>query len=144
MLLVLLLGCLCMGGSPGWAQEGRLFHARLSTMPVDFETAASISGSGSVTGVLVDHQLHFTGSFAGTSSPASSAHVHRAPRGRRGPPLFEIDVSSSANGVIGGSAVLTDAQVTDLLAGNLYVQVHTETNPAGEIRGWLLPVESSP
>jgi hypothetical protein len=34
-----------------------------------------------------------------------------------------------------GSATLTDAQANDLLAGKLYVNVHTEANKGGEIRG---------
>ena len=35
------------------------------------------------------------------------------------------------------SATLTDAQAADLLAGKLYVNIHTELNPGGEIRGNL-------
>ena len=34
-----------------------------------------------------------------------------------------------------GSATLTDAQTADLLAGKYYVNVHTEANKGGEIRG---------
>jgi hypothetical protein len=34
-----------------------------------------------------------------------------------------------------GSAILTDAQVADLLAGLYYVNIHTDAYPAGEIRG---------
>ena len=34
-----------------------------------------------------------------------------------------------------GSATLTEAQATDLLAGKWYVNVHTEANKGGEIRG---------
>ena len=34
-------------------------------------------------------------------------------------------------------ATLTDAQAADLLAGKWYVNVHTEANPGGEIRGQL-------
>jgi hypothetical protein len=37
-------------------------------------------------------------------------------------------------------AVLTQAQVNDLMAGLWYVNVHSTVFPAGEIRGQLLPV----
>jgi hypothetical protein len=34
-----------------------------------------------------------------------------------------------------GSATLNDAQANELLAGKWYVNVHTEANKGGEIRG---------
>ena len=34
-----------------------------------------------------------------------------------------------------GSATLTDAQAADLMAGKYYVNIHTEANKGGEIRG---------
>jgi hypothetical protein len=34
---------------------------------------------------------------------------------------------------------LTDQQVTDLMAGQWYFNVHTVQNPSGEIRGQVLP-----
>jgi hypothetical protein len=38
-----------------------------------------------------------------------------------------------------GSAVLTDAQVADLLAGKYYINIHTAANQAGELRGQVMP-----
>ena len=37
----------------------------------------------------------------------------------------------------GGSATLTDAQAADLMAGKLYVNIHTAANKGGEIRGQM-------
>ncbi|MGZ5432752.1 MAG: CHRD domain-containing protein, partial [Thermoanaerobaculia bacterium] len=36
-------------------------------------------------------------------------------------------------------SAMTPADVADLLAGNLYVNIHTAGRPAGEIRGQILP-----
>ena len=38
---------------------------------------------------------------------------------------------------IKGSATLTDDQVKELMAGQMYANVHTATNPGGELRGQL-------
>jgi hypothetical protein len=32
---------------------------------------------------------------------------------------------------------LSDEQVTALRNNELYIQVHSETNPPGELRGWV-------
>ncbi|MGQ0676601.1 MAG: CHRD domain-containing protein [Rhodospirillales bacterium] len=37
-----------------------------------------------------------------------------------------------------GSATLTDAQLKDLMAGMWYVNVHTQKNAPGEIRGQVM------
>ena len=39
---------------------------------------------------------------------------------------------------IKGSATLTDAQIAQLEAGKWYVNIHTEANKPGEIRGQLV------
>jgi hypothetical protein len=40
---------------------------------------------------------------------------------------------------IKGSAVLDDRQVTDLMAGKWYFNIHTKAHPTGEIRGQVEP-----
>ena len=59
-------------------------------------------------------KLSWKVSYSGLSGPATAAHFH---------------------GPAEGSATLTDAQASDLLAGKLYVNIHTAANPGGEIRG---------
>ena len=133
---------LCVGtalwlAGAGMAQDGTRFKARLSTVPVDAATARTTSGSGSVTAVLVGSSLFITGTFEGMSSPATTAHLHRARKGQRGPVAFTLSVANAASGVLGGSVELSGSQVQALKEGHYYVQIHTETNPEGEIRGWL-------
>jgi hypothetical protein len=52
--------------------------------------------------------------------------------GKNGPVVVPITPNASP---FEGFATLTDAQATDLLAGRWYVNVHTEANKGGEIRG---------
>jgi hypothetical protein len=45
------------------------------------------------------------------------------------------------SGEISGTMQLTADQVTELTAGKLYVQLHSEKAPEGNLWGWLLPQE---
>ncbi|MCE2543429.1 MAG: CHRD domain-containing protein [Acidobacteria bacterium] len=132
-LVAVILGA---GGVP--AQGGEQFAGRLSRMPVDRAIAPSISGGGEARATLAGSELTIVATFAGMSSPATAAHVHRAPIARRGPVAFTLDVAAAA-GRIEQSLTLTDAQLAVLRDGRYYLQIHTEDNPGGELRGWLLP-----
>jgi hypothetical protein len=63
-------------------------------------------------------------------------HIHRAPAGANGPVVF--DLGNPTSPVQATWTGMTPADVADLLAGNLYVNIHTSGRPAGEIRGQLL------
>ena len=121
------------------AQEGARFAGRLSRMPVDRATSPSISGGGEVRASLAGNELTVFATFAGMSSPATAAHVHRAPIARPGPVAFTLDVPETASGRIEETLTLTDAQLETLRDGMYYLQIHTAENPRGELRGWLLP-----
>jgi hypothetical protein len=71
--------------------------------------------------------------YSGLTGPATMAHFHGpAEAGKNAPVVIPFkDAASGAN----GSATLTDAQAADLMAGKLYINVHTAKNPGGEIRG---------
>jgi hypothetical protein len=76
-----------------------------------------------------------TVTYDGLSGPAIGAHIHGpAEQGSNAGIILRFESASSPTGL---SATLTDAQAADLLAGKLYVNVHTELNPGGEIRGNL-------
>jgi hypothetical protein len=83
--------------------------------------------------------LQWTITYEGLSGPATAAHFHGpAPVGQNAKIQVPIgkDVLASP---IKGSAALTEQQVTDLMAGQWYFNVHTAQNPMGEIRGQVLP-----
>jgi hypothetical protein len=96
---------------------------------------AKRGASGRFTATLSGAQLTWKLTFAHLSGPATMAHIHIAPRGKPGPIVVTLctPCTSPATGV----AALTTDQVKDLLAGKDYVNVHTDKNPAGEIRGQI-------
>jgi alcohol dehydrogenase (cytochrome c) len=118
------------------------FRARLSPLPVNRQTVTTMTGVGQVRATLAGSRLTVSGSFEGMSSAATSAHIHGAPPGQHGPLAQRLDVSGAADGEISGTVDLTEEQVAALHSNALYVQVHSEGNPGGELRGWIFDLET--
>jgi hypothetical protein len=129
-------------GVPAIAQKQgapQTYHARLSTVPIDLAMAQTIAGRGSVTATLKGRTLVLTGTFSGLKTPATVARLHRSPnRGIRGAAIADLTATAAVTGEITGSVELTAAQVEDLEKGRLYVQLHSEKAPDGNLWGWLL------
>ncbi len=123
-----------------WAQT-ESYRARLSPMPTTPRTVDSITGEGEVFLTLEGNLLTVGGSFAGMSSVATAAHLHNGPPAQPGPAVHQLEVSAATGGEISGEIELTDEQVAALRANSLYVQIHSEDNPPGELRGWIFPRE---
>ncbi len=139
-LAAALLGVMLAGVAlAAFSQDGETFRTRLAPVPIDVTMQPRIAGSGSVTAVLASSRLTVNGTFEGLRSPATVAHIHRAPRGIPGPPVLDLTVTKAASGTLSGSLALTPVQVEDLRNGRLYVQLHSEGAPEGNLRGWLLP-----
>lgn len=137
------LGAIALiAASPLAAQAGKTYRTRLSPVPMDLAMAATIAGSGSVTAVLNGSKLTVTGTFDGLKSPATIVQLHKAQRGVRGPAILDLKATSGTSGTISGTLDLTASQVQDLQNGRLYVQLHSEKAPDGNLWGWLQPQET--
>jgi hypothetical protein len=120
--------------------QGETLKARLSPVPVENATLASITGSGSATAVLNGSTLTVRGSFEGMQTPATLAQIHLGPKGVRGPVMFDLTVTKeSTSGTIAGTLTLTPEQVEAVKRGRFYVQIHSVKAPDGNLWGWLLP-----
>ncbi|MBC8746863.1 hypothetical protein OKW43_003177 [Paraburkholderia sp. WC7.3g] len=83
--------------------------------------------------------LQWTVTYDGLSGPVTAAHFHGpAPVGQNAKIQVPIDKHALAS-PINGTTKLTEQQVTDLMAGQWYFNIHTAQNPMGEIRGQVLP-----
>jgi hypothetical protein len=80
-------------------------------------------------------KLTYSIAYTNTLGPETVAHIHKGAPGVAGPPIITLPTGNPKE-----ATVSLDAQnVADLLAGLLYVNIHTTANPNGEIRGQILP-----
>jgi hypothetical protein len=139
--LALLLGMLTVivsASAFSQANMGNSLRGRLSPMPVTPQTVRTITGEGEVRAVLNGTTLTVSGNYTGMSSTATMAHIHQGPKAIPGPVVLRLDVSGGSAGTLSGTLTLTPELVEALHAESLYVQIHSETNPEGELRGWLM------
>jgi len=69
----------------------------------------------------------------------TAVHLHSAAAGENGPVLFDFPDPSSPIAVDGIQLATED--LTNLAAGNLYIEIHSQTLPDGEVRGQLVPAD---
>ena len=108
--------------------------ARLSGANEVPPSASNASGTLSANLDKQARMLTWTVNYTSLSGPVTAAHFHGpAPMGQNAG--VALPFSGSLESPIRGSATLTDAQVTDLVNGKWYLNLHTAANPNGEIRG---------
>ena len=93
------------------------------------------SGNGCFT-LNSDNTLSFNIEFSGLTGTETAAHIHGpAPPGANAGVQFGLPTGSPKVGSVGP---LSAQQVSDLQAGLYYVNIHSTTNPGGEIRGQII------
>jgi hypothetical protein len=97
------------------------------------------SGKGMATASLdtTSKTLTWNVDYSGLSGPATAAHIH-GPADPGANAGIVVPFNGNLASPIKGSATLTDAQIAQLEAGKWYVNIHTEANKPGEIRGQLV------
>jgi len=94
----------------------------------------SSSGTGTGKVELDGNVVKWTVTYSGMTGPVTAGHFHGpAPAGSNAGVV--VPFAGPLASPIVGSATLTPAQVDQLKAGLWYINLHTATNPGGEIRG---------
>ena len=140
------------------------FNAELSTgdevpaptVPSDY------AGTGDAVVIISDDatSIDFEVNFEGLTGPAVMAHIHWGETGAAGPPIFWLTPQGTDDNPSPLTGTLTEADFVPadggpqtfeealdaMRAGDTYVNVHTEANMSGEIRGQLaaLPDTATP
>ena len=122
-----------LAGGTGFATAGEI-KVNLSGDQEVPPVQTSASGSGTIT---VDDDRSVKGKIATSDLKGTGAHIHEGAVGKNGPDIITLKKSSDNEWSVPGDAKLTDAQYDAYKAGNLYVNVHSDANKSGEIRGQL-------
>jgi len=94
------------------------------------------TGQGSIT---IGPDKSVSGSVTTVGVEGTMAHIHLAAAGQNGPVIVPMTKSAENVWSIPAGATLTDPQYQSFKDGNLYINVHSAANKAGEIRGQLKP-----
>lgn len=117
--------------------ETKEFKADLTAAMEVPPNTSKAAGSANMNYDTITKKLTYTITAAGLTGPATGAHFHGpADAGKNAAIVLPIPVSAAE---MTGTATLTIAQEADLLAGKWYVNVHTDVNKSGEIRGQVVP-----
>ena len=145
-LLALVLafgGCAMMPAGTAEPTMARPASADTAVFSATLSAAAEVPPNSSMASGKLDATLDKKTSvlrwkltYSGLTGPASMVHFHgpAMPGANAGVVLPFPSAASGTN----AEGTLTPAQVTDLMAGKWYVNVHTAANPGGEIRGQLV------
>lgn len=90
--------------------------------------------SGRCVGVLNEEETEFSLNCVHTVEDVSAGHIHIGEVGVNGPVVFGFEDPASPIDVVWE---LSEDDVADLLAGSLYVNIHSPANPGGEVRGQI-------
>jgi CHRD domain-containing protein len=119
-----------------------LYHASLSGADEVPPIATGGLGSVSIDFDPATKKLTWKVDYSGLSGPVAGAHIHcGALPGANAEVSVPLGAAPNLASPIQGSGTMTDAQVADLHGGKCYVNVHTDTNKGGELRGQLVPWE---
>ena len=138
LLVVALLGSLTMA-------HAQTFTANLDSFQEVPPHNTPAYGLGDFTLDLTSMVLTVdSGSYASLLGGAISVTLNDGPVGASGPLVasLTLDTPGATSGTFSGTATLTSAQITDLNAGNFYVNVRDSVYPSGEIRDSWRPCPS--
>lgn len=101
-------------------------------------TPVNTQATGNAVVKIEDTSVTVTGDFEGLSGPAVAAHIHGpADKETAAPVLCPLTATAAVSGTLSGSCSFSEDQLQQLRDGQMYVNVHTQQYPQGEIRGQL-------
>jgi len=116
--------------------ETKVFKATLSASSEVPPNDSKGTGTATVRLNTATKKITWSVTHKGLTGPVKAGHIH-GPADPGANAGVAIPFAGSMKSPIRGSATVTDAQIADLEAGKDYVNLHTDANKGGELRGQL-------
>ena len=129
----LVAGTFAVGSGPAMAGP---VHVTLNGSQEVPPVQTSATGAGTIT---VNDDKSVSGSVMTKGVKGTMAHIHEAAPGQNGGVAIPLTKKGDNEWTVPAGAKLNDEQYKAFKAGNLYVNVHSDANKGGEIRGQLKP-----
>ena len=127
------------GSARAHVADGTAVLTAAAEVPAPVGAPAAAGGTATLT-LEDDNTLVYEVTVHDLSSPVlatpGGGHIHEGLPGVAGGIIFPLTKTGDTT-FMGTTAALTADQVTKLLSGAYYVNVHTMNNPAGEVRGQI-------
>lgn len=144
--------------SPGMSGSG--MQAGAQTFKASMDAASEVpqptgpaSATGTATFDVQGQTIKYNVDAKGLSSPFTAAHIHVGDPGTAGPVVAALSMTDNGGGAASGSGTIDASAIKgknpdgspmsmqDVIAllgsGKAYVNVHTQTNKPGELRGQI-------
>ena len=130
-----LLGNITIVGDDDHGRPPRPRCFEASPAGAEVVPAVDTTATGAVKLVLTGRNrttLRYEIAVDGLSGPATEAHIHTGAAGTNGDVVHMLDHEA-----LKGKVEISEDDIANLEAGNYYVDIHTQANPGGEIRGQI-------
>ena len=129
------------GSARAHIADGTVTLSAANEVPAPTGVPATAGGTATLT-LEDDNTVVYDVTVQNLSSPTLFAHIHEGFPGVAGNIIFTFTKTGDTT-FAGTTAALTADQVSKLLSGAYYVNVHTADNPAGEVRGQIFDAACS-
>ena len=87
--------------------------------------------------LMVDDGMSLSRNVVTEGVKATAAHIHAGGAGKNGPVVVPLTKKGDNEWMVPADTKLTAAQLTELTAGGMYINVHSAAHKDGEIRAQL-------
>jgi hypothetical protein len=119
---------------------GQMYDVNSTALGANEVPPVVSTGTASVTGTYdtATSMITISVSYSGLSSGLAAAHLHAGAAGSNGPVIVNLAPTTGAtSGTISGTFPVMATDEAGLIAGDVYINLHTPNNPGGELRGQL-------